>query len=226
MSRQRVGAAIAAVGVMYLVAVSWMSSWLYVPAVLELGPRALAERTPFFGTVFSIVWGVSGVVGPLLVALGAALYAGIGRQRLLYLGAGAAALVLWLVFWRASLQHGIVFGVGGGLILLFFLASCLDWARTRHRIEGHLRTAADFRLAANASFFMGAWGLCGLLGAPVNLLHPEPSSATSAGASLAVKVLMCLVLGWGFTAIAQRIERRKREREAGERLSMAVAANC
>lgn len=147
-----------------------------------------------------------------MVALGAAVYSAVGRFRLLLLAAGSTLLVVWLAFWSTASHNAVVFGVGGGLILLCFLMSCLDWAETRRHLGGPTKTASDLRLAAHVSFFIAAWGLCGLLGAPIFALRPdltEVHQATSAGWSLAIKVLVCLVLGWGFTAVAQRIERRE-----------------
>jgi len=220
MKTQRLGAVIAGVGAVYLVAVAWISSWWYVPALRELGPRALIERTPYGGTAFSIVWAGSGVLGAIVVALGAAVYSAVSTFRLLLLAAGGTLLVVWLVFWSSS-HHPVVFGVGGGLILLCFLSSCLDWAGTRSHLEGPTRTAADLRLAAHVSFFIAAWGLCGLLGAPIFALRSEFTElhrTASAGSSLAIKVLVCLVLGWGFTALAQRIERRETKSAARDRL--------
>lgn len=215
MKTQRLGAAIAAAGAVYLVAVSWLSSWWYVPVLEEFGPRTVAENMPYGGMAFFIVWGASGIVGAIIVALGAAVYSAAGAFRVLLLAAGAVLLALWLVFWSLPSDGGAIFGVGGGLILLFFLMSCLDWAGTRRQLDGRARTVADLRLAANASFFIAAWGLCGLLGAPIFVLRPAltaaPQMAAFATSTMAAKVLVCLVLGWGFTAIAQRMERRERE---------------
>lgn len=99
MKMQRLGAVIAALGAVYLVMVAWMSSWWYVPALLELGPRAFIERPPYGGKAFSILWASSGVLGAILVALGAAVYSAVGRFRLLLLAAGGTLPVVWLGFW-------------------------------------------------------------------------------------------------------------------------------
>jgi len=218
MNRRTVATVTAIAGAVYLVTIAWMCSWWYVPALLGLGPRAFTERTPYGGTAFFVIWASSGVLGGILVALGAALYCAVGRFRLLLLASGGTVLVAWLVFWTTTSHNAVVFGAGGGLILLCFLTSCLDWAGTRRHLSGLLRTAADLRLAANVSFFIAAWGLCGLLGGPLFALRSEFSAmrgTESARWGLAIKVLACLVLGWGFTAVAQRIERRERSLPLG-----------
>jgi len=221
MSTRRVGAVIAGVGAVYLVAVAWMSSWFYVPALLRVVPPATASgHTPYGGTAFFTTWAGSGVLGALLVAIGAHVYCAVGKLRLLLLAVCGTLLVVWLAFWSTPSHNPILFGVGGGLILLCFLASCLDWAETRHHRSGPTRTASDLRQLAYVSFFIAAWGLCGLLGAPTFALRPELTSVyrtESAASSLAVKVLVCLVLGWGLTAAAQRVEGRERKRAKQDR---------
>jgi hypothetical protein len=217
MNPQKLGTALAVAGAAYLVTVAWLSSWWYVPAAERFGFRALAEAAHYGGAAFSIVWATSGVLGAFAVALGVALHSAVGKFRLLCFAAGSAALTAWIVLWSSSSHHGAVFGIGGGLILLCFLTSCLDWAAMRRHVDGRAKTASDLRLAAHVSFFIAAWGLCGLLGAPIFALRPELAEAyqtASAGRNLAVKVLVGLVLGWAFTAAAQRMERRGR-RHAG-----------
>ncbi len=206
---QRAGAIIAILGAAYLVIIACTSSWWYVPILVEIGRQAPADRMQIEGTAFFIMWGSSGVLGSMIVALGVALYASGSKLRVLFLAIGAVLLLLWLMLWATSSHNAVIFGTGGSLILVCFLFFCLDWARSRRDV-GRLGTAADLRLAAHVCFFIAAWGLCGLLGAPIFLLRPEMHG--SAGESMAVKVLVCLVLGWGLTAFAQRFERQESAR--------------
>ncbi|HTY25162.1 MAG TPA: hypothetical protein VMC85_18670 [Desulfomonilaceae bacterium] len=211
MKTKRLGALIAGVGALYLIIVAWIASWWYVPAYLTLGPQTILEQASYGGKAFFVLWAISGVLGALLVAIGAAVYSAIDRFRLLILSASSTLLLVWLAIWSASSPYPVVFGIGGGLILLCFFASCLAWARTRCQLNGSMKTAADLRLAGYVCFFLAAWGLCGLLGAPVFALRPEVAEAygSSPGAyTMAVKILVCLLLGWGFTAIGQITERR------------------
>ena len=212
---------IAGVGAVYLVAVAWVSSWLYVPALLKLASRASSEHTPYGGTAIFTTWAGSGLLGAMLVALGAAVYCAVGKLRLLLLAVGGMLLLVWLAFWSTPSHNPVVFGVGGGLILLCFLTACLDWAETRRHVSGPTSAASDLRMAAYVSFFIAAWGLCGLLGAPTFALRPELTSVNrtgSAASSLAIKVLACLILGWGLSAAAQRIERRERKTADQDRM--------
>ena len=207
MVKRRTGVVLAVLGACYLMAVSWLLSWWYVP-VLRGGSSV---ATPFAGPVLFLFWAGSGALGAALVALGAFLFAGVRWSRVLFLSVGFAALLTWLAVWSTASHEPVLFGIGGGLILLFFLWSCWDWASAR-RDSQVCAVAADLRLAGNVCFFMAAWGLCGLLGAPVFLLRPEITDVaqSSSGSTLATKVLVSLVLGWGLVALSQRAERVRR----------------
>lgn len=216
MRTHRIWAVMAGTGTVYLLAVAWLLSWWYVPALREFGAHSIASRKPYGGTAIFVFWASSGVVGAMLVAIGAAGCTAIGRVRLLLLGVASSLLLVWLVFWSAPSYNPALFGIGGGLILLFFLLSCLDWAKTRQHLGPAMKTASDLRLAGHVCFFFAAWGLCGLLGAPAFGLRPTLSEVhlqELPGSSLAVKVLVCLVLGWGLSAVAQRMLRRATDRE-------------
>jgi hypothetical protein len=204
MTNRRTGLVLAVSGALCLIALSWLASWWYVPVLR--GGSSIA--TPVGGPVLFVVWAGSGVLGAVLVAVGAFLFADVGWRRVLLLALGSAVLLTWMVVWTTASHQPVLFGAGGGLILLFFLWSCWDWVRTRRESQVPA-LALDLRLAGNACFFVAAWGLCGLLGAPVFLLRPDMTEAakSSAASTLATKVLLSLVLGWGFVAASHRVER-------------------
>ncbi len=208
MKTKRMGMVVAGVGTLYLVAVSWLLSWWYVPVLREGGTTAAS----FGGSMFFLIWVGSGALGAAMVAVGVAVASAMGRTRLLVLSTGLVVLLGWLAIWSTASHHAVAFGIGGGLILLCFLATCLDWARTRRHLGSASTLAVDLRLAGHVCFFIAAWGLCGLLGAPVFALRPDLADAlrsSSVASTLATKVLVFLVLGWGLTALSQREERRQ-----------------
>jgi len=208
MVKRNAGLVLAVSGALCLIALSWLLSWWYVPVLR----RSSSIATPLEGPVLFLLWAGSGAVGAVLVALGAFLFAGVRWSRVLLLALGSAGLLTWLGTWTTTSHEPVLFGAGGGLILLFFLWSCWDWVRTR-RDSQVPALALDLRLAGNACFFIAAWGLCGLLGAPTFLLRPDMSDAarSAAASSLATKVLVSLVLGWGLAALSQRMERVRRD---------------
>jgi hypothetical protein len=105
-----------------------------------------------------------------------------------------------------------LFGVGGGLITLFFIGSVWQWARTRPTLTGAGRTGSDLRMVGLIFFVAAAWNLCGIFGIGNHVLRPElavrfpvPIGNTINTAST---VLVLLALGWGFTFFGQLMGRR------------------
>ena len=206
MRLQRTGAPILAAGATYLVLVAFLLSWWFVPAYRDLDPQVNSAPAWYSGTGVFFLWATSGLIGALLVALGAGIVGGLCGSRLMLSLIGAVILTLWLALWSTSSHQPVLFGVGGGLITASFIFSAHLWAKSRPRLSGKRETAADLRMAGHALFFISAWGLCGLLGAPVYAIRPQlmqQFQSSSGVPDMAVKVLVCLVLGWVFIAVSQ-----------------------
>jgi hypothetical protein len=204
-SSQKIGWVIFTIGVVYMLGLGWLRSWWVVPAANQFGSAAYSNLLGFF-------WAWSVPLGAFIVAIGAALVARVER-RVLWL------LVLLLVFfsaWRiAGTSSRIIpalFGLGGGLITLFFIGSTWEWAKTRPTLSGAGRTGSDLRMIGFIFFVVAAWDLCGIFGISNFVLRPELAARFSVpiGSTInaAHSVQILLVLGWGFNYIGQRISRR------------------
>lgn len=210
MKLQRSGALILAAGATYLVLVAFLLSWWFVPAYRNLGPQATSVPAWYSGTEVFFLWGTSGLIGALLVAFGAGIVGGLCGSRLMLSLVGAVILTLWLALWSTSSHQPVLFGVGGGLITASFIYSAHLWAKSRPRLSGKREAAADLRMAGHVLFFISAWGLCGLLGAPIYAIRPQlmqQLQSSSGVTDMAVKVLVCLALGWVFIAVSQYFDR-------------------
>jgi hypothetical protein len=202
---QKIGTALFAIGAAYMFGLGWLYSWRMVPAANQFGSDAL---TGFLG----FLWALSVPLGAFIVAIGAALAARVER-RVFWL------LILLLVLftaWRitGTTNHIIpaLFGIGGGLITLFFLGSVWHWTMTRSILTGAAKTGSDLRMVGYIFFVVAAWDLCGIFGMANFVLRPEladkfsvPISSTINSAS-GVNIL--LALGWAFTYFGQLISHR------------------
>jgi hypothetical protein len=123
-------------------------------------------------------------------------------------------LILLLVLFTAWRMFGTInqvvpalFGIGGGLITLFFIGSAWHWARIRPMLTGAEKTGSDLHMVGFVFFVVAAWDLCGLLGIANYVLRPELASKfdvpIGSTISQASGVLVLLVLGWGFTYFGQ-----------------------
>lgn len=207
---QGIGLALFGIGAILLFFVGFIMSWWYVPAIREYGFGGLP-----FPVSLSVLWGASAPLGALLAAVGAALYAQVGHTRLLVLIAGCIVLTGWIILWRVSEVPSALFGIDGGLIVVFFLGVLWNWSRSRSLLSASERTGSDLQMLGHVFFLIAAWYLCGVMGAPLFALRPELAQqfavSASAAASLASLISMCLALGWACTFMGHRMLLRSRQ---------------
>ncbi len=188
------------IGAIYMLGLGWLYSWWMVPAANRSGAAALAGFVAF-------MWALSVPLGAFIVVIGAALIAQVERRSFWLL----ILIVIVFAFWRmvgtTSRMVPALFGIGGGLITLFFIGSAWNWARVRPTLSGSARTGSDLRMLGLAFFIVAAWDLCGVFGMANFVLRPELADkfAVPLGSTInsASGVLVLLVLGWGFNYFGQ-----------------------
>ena len=110
------------------------------------------------------------------MAIGAALIAQVERRVLLLLILLIVLFAAWRIAGTTSQIVPALFGIGGGLITLFFIGSVWNWARIRPTLSGSDRTGSDLRMVGFVFFVVAAWDLCGLFGMSGFVLRPELAS--------------------------------------------------
>jgi hypothetical protein len=202
---QKIGWVVFAIGCVYMLGLGWMYSWRMVPAANQFGSDALSGW-------FAFVWGLSVPLGAFIVAIGAALSARAERRVFWMLILLVGLITVWKITGITSQMIPALFGVGGGLITLFFLGSAWQWARTRPTLTREGKTGSDLRMVGSIFFVLVAWELCGLFGMGNYVLRPELADKFSVpiGSTInaASGVMVLLVLGWGFTYFGQLVSRR------------------
>jgi len=202
---QKIGLAVFTLGGVYMLGLGWLYSWWMVPAANQSGSDA-------YSGLLGFVWGLSVPLGAFIVAMGAALIARAERRVFLLLILLVVLFTAWQIAGTTSQMVPALFGVGGGLITLFFVGSTWQWARTRPTLSGAGKTGSDLRMVGFIFFVAAAWYLCGIFGMGNYVLRPElaekfsvPIGSTISAAS---GVLILLVLGWGFTYFGQLLSRQ------------------
>jgi hypothetical protein len=202
---QKIGWMIFMIGGVYMLGLGWLYSWWVVPAANQFGGDA------YFG-LLGFIWALSVPLGAFIVAIGAALTAKVERHVFWLLILLVVLFTAWRIAGTANQVIPALFGVGGGLITLFFLGSIWHWTKTRPTLTGAAKTGSDLRMVGLIFFVVAAWDLCGLFGIGNYVLRPEladkfsvPIASTINAAS---SVMVLLVLGWGFTYFSQLLSRQ------------------
>jgi hypothetical protein len=197
---QKIGWVIFTIGGVYMFGLGWLHSWWVVPAANQFGSDA-------YSGLLGFLWALSIPLGAFIVAIGAALIARVERHVFWLLILLVVLFTVWQIAGTTKQMVPALFGIGGGLITLFFLGSTWQWAKTRPTLTGAGKTGSDLRMIGLIFFVEAAWNLCGIFGVGNFVLRPElavkfsvPISSTINAAST---VMVLLALGWGFTFFGQ-----------------------
>jgi len=215
---QKVGWVVFIVGALYMLGLGWLYSWWVVPAANQVGTEA-------YSGLLGFLWALSVPLGAFIVAFGAALIAQVERRVLWLLILLIVLFTAWRIAGTTSQVVPALFGIGGGLITLFFVGSVWNWARIRPTLSGSDKTGSDLHMIGFIFFVVAAWDLCGLLGMANFVLRPELASkfGVPLGSTInaASGVMVLLALGWCFTFFGQL---KTRQGQAVEESVPQVAA--
>ena len=211
---QKIGWVVFLIGALYMLGLGWLYSWWVVPAANQAGTEA-------YSGLLGFLWASSVPLGAFIVAFGAALIAKVERRVLWLLILLIVLFTAWRVVGTTRQVVPALFGIGGGLITLFFVGSIWNWARIRSTLSGSDKTGSDLRMVGFVFFVIAAWDLCGLLGMANFVLRPELASKFNVPLSSTINaasgVMVLLAVGWGFTFFGQLLSRQSQASEV-ERL--------
>ena len=93
-------------------------------------------------------------------------------------------------------HYHVLFGMGGGLILIMFSGLIWYWAKKRNTLINEAKTVADLELVGYGFFLIATWFICGAFG----VLFNESMSSFTPRSPL--NIMIYLVLGWLFILIS------------------------
>ncbi len=204
MTKQKVGM------ILFWIAVIWAIFWGVIVSVLlgssfrnltmdELNQTMWAPQ----GT-WTMIWGLFGVPLAALIALiGILLYSDARVLTALKYGIGIL-LAVFIGMALTSIGHiPLLFGIGGTLILLFFIGMLWLWAREHMTLKGAPPTPAVLKLVGYVFMLIAAWFICGMASFPfLKALENEPPASP-------LHVMIFLVLGWLFLFLGHYKSRQK-----------------
>ena len=108
-----------------------------------------------------------------------------------------AILALIIVGWS------LLFGIGGALILLFFMGILWLWTKERMALKDVPTSAIDLKMAGYVFMVIAAWFICGIASFPFLKTFEGEAPNTP------IHVMIFLVLGWFFLFLSHYKSRKQ-----------------
>ena len=203
MKKQKVGL------ILFWIAVVWAILWgvigsVIVDTALKHSTMDEVNQTIWaFGGIWMTLWAFAVPLAALVAGIGSLLYSGAKGSTVWKIGIG---IFVGLVIGMVAMQFGHLpplFGIGGTLILLFFMGIVWLWAKERMALKGLSTTATDFKLVGYVFMLLAAWYICGITSE--SFLKAFDGRATTDP----IHVMIFLVLGWFFLFLGHYIPRKQ-----------------
>lgn len=190
----------------YIVLPGYLASLEQGQTTLESASQAVSA----WKIIRYLLWAYSFKLGIYFIILGGTLRTKMSSTRKWVIGVSG---LIYIAFAYMPLPGpaSVVFGSAGGLMTLVMIFIVLRWASERDQLQEYHRTASDYRMAGYLFFAMATYTLCPFMGVRTFALAPEKMiqyGLQQDAASFAFHILIELVLGWLFTSLSFRKEKR------------------
>ena len=160
MTKQKVGLVIFWTGAIWAILWGVVIGFISAsPTMNALTPAELSQSIWALTGPLMMLWGLGVPLGALVAGTGLLLYSGAKGSTVWKFGIGTfAGFVIAMTMVNMQLGHfPLLFGIGGTLILLFFIGIVWLWAKERMALKGASTTSADFKLVGYVFMLMAAW---------------------------------------------------------------------
>jgi len=205
MTKKKVGLVVFWIGVLWMIAWVMIGKGIFGPIAYALTTEEINQTIWAFTGPLNILSGVSPLLGAIIAGIGIVLYAGAKRSRVWKVGLGLlVVLMVALVATALNYYSAPLFGIGGALILLSFIATLWLLAKQRMALEASSTITVDLRLVGYVLMFMAAWILCGKAAQGfVKGLEGLPTTSM-------MNILILLATGWVFLFLSEYKSRSQR----------------
>ncbi len=150
-----------------------------------------------------LLWALGVPLAAIIAGIGLLLYSSAKGSTVWKYGIGIA-LAISIGMASGFLGHiPPLFGIGGTLILLFFMGILWLWAKERMALKDSSTTAADLKLVGYVFMLIAAWFICGIAGQPFMKALEGEAPGTP------ILVMIFLVLGWLFLFLSHYKSRKQ-----------------
>jgi len=202
MTKQKVGL------VLFWIAVFWAILWgligsIFVGSALHLTMDEVDQTMWAFTGPWFLLWAFGVPLGALVAGIGVLLYSGAKGSTVWKYGIGIflAVIISMVIGFLGHIPP--LFGIGGALILLFFMGILWLWTKERMALKDLSTTAADLKLVGYVFMLIAAWFICGIAGQPFLKVFEGEAPTTP------IHVMVYLVLGWLFLFLSHYKSRKQ-----------------
>ncbi len=203
MTKQKVGQ------VLFWIAVIWAILWGVIGSVFVgsafrgLTMDEVNQTMWAFTGTWHMLWAFGVPLGALVAGIGLLLYSSAKGSTIWKYGIGIV-LAVFIGMAAGFLGHiRPLFGIGGTLILLFFMGILWLWTKERMALKGASTAAADLKLVGYVFMLIAAWFICGIAGQPFLKAFEGEAPTTP------IHVMIFLVLGWLFLFLSHYKSRKQ-----------------
>ena len=158
------GLIIFGLGAIYMIVIGAMGGKYGASPAFHLQYEELQQTVWRLGSPLMMFWSLSGWVGPILASVGLLIYVRAKGTYIWLSGTGLFLILLIDQILLPSEYYRPVYGIGGSLIAILFLAILWMWAKKYQALEVPERISSYFQLISYVFFFMSAWVICGRTG--------------------------------------------------------------
>jgi hypothetical protein len=201
MRNKTIGFVLFWIAVVYMILIGFLASFPVRSAYRfstfeEVNETIWAVTSPLFG-----LWATAIPIGAILAGAGLLIAVRAKRSHIWLFGLGIFSVLLIDILsrWEILPEPGhspLLFGIGGGLIMGFFLIILWYWAKKYTTLRDQERSAAELQLAGYVFLIIGMWYLCGDLSRPFQRALSDQSLGSP------VFTIVYLALGWLFLLLS------------------------
>jgi len=206
MKKKTLGSILLLIGALIIFGTSWVAPWWTSP-VWSSAPPEDFEGTAWaaFGPIFMLM-SIGVPIGIILFTIGILILVAARKTSIWLVMILAVLAVMSMLYPPTIAYYPIVFGIGGGLILLFFFLTVWFWIKNRKKLADNQKLASDFQFLSYLFFLLLAIQLCAILGNPFSGLYFPEKVLRDASIpfyySMGLKIIFYSVLAWLFTFLS------------------------
>jgi hypothetical protein len=201
MRNKTIGFVLFWIAVVYMILIGFLASFPVRSAYRfstfeEVSETIWAVTSPLFG-----LWATAIPIGAILAGAGLLIAVRAKRSHIWLFGLGIFSVLFIDILsrWEILPEPGyspLLFGIGGGLIMGFFLIILWYWAKKYTTLRDQERSAAEFQLTGYVFLIIGMWYLCGDLSRPFQRALSDQSLGSP------ISTIVYLALGWLFLLLS------------------------